>query len=130
MNSRKQAPERLAALYGGIMAPPDNEQRKKDSRQWPADSLEGMPPKKRRFIVWWLVFSILLYPVAAFPLELLGLPRFVAVLLAFLIFFVVAIPVIRGARRERRELLQVEYNERPEHEAPRPPALDAKPPAE
>jgi hypothetical protein len=107
------------------MAPPENEPSEKDSRQWPADSLEGMPPKKRRFIVWWLVFSCLLYPVVAFPLKLLGVPWFVAVLLAFLIFFVVAIPVIRAARREHRELLHAEHNERPENEAPRPPAPDA-----
>lgn len=116
---------RLAALYGGIMAHLDNEHGKKGSRQWPADSLEGMPPRRRRFIVWWLVFSILLYPVVAFPLQLLGLPRFVAVLLAFLVFFVVAVPVIRAARSERRELLQTEHNERSDNEAPRPPAPDA-----
>ncbi|MDQ0241413.1 hypothetical protein [Arthrobacter bambusae] len=107
------------------MAEPENEPSKKDSRQWPADSLEGMPPKKRRFIVWWLVFSFLLYPVVAFPLHLLGAPWFVAVPLAFLIFFVVAIPVMRAARRERLELLQGEHNERPGNEAPRPPTPDA-----
>jgi hypothetical protein len=93
------------------MTLPENEPSGKDSRRWPADSLEGMPPKKRRFIVWWLVFSCLLYPVVAFPLKLLGVPWFPAVLLAFLIFFVGAIPVIRAARKERRESLHPEHRE-------------------
>lgn len=77
-----------------------------------------MPPKKRRFIVWWLVFSCLLYPVVAFPLKLIGVPYSIAVLLSFLVFFVVAIPVIRAARREKRELFQTKDEELPENDAP------------
>lgn len=109
---------RICTLYAGVMALPEKEPLKKDIRQWPADSLEGMPPKKRRFIVWWLLFSCLLYPVVAFPLRLIGVPYFIAVIISFLIFFVVAIPVIRAARREKRELFNAKDEEPSENDAP------------
>ncbi|WP_434619904.1 hypothetical protein [Arthrobacter sp. A5] len=85
----------------------------------------GDAAEKRRFIVWWLVFSCVLYQVVAFPLKLIGVPWFWAVFLAFLIFFVVAIPVIRAARSGHRELHPAKDDDPPEHEAPRCTAPDA-----
>lgn len=98
----------LVALYADPMGSLDDEPPNEGPRQWPADSLEGMPPKKRRLIVWWLVFSCLLYPVVAFPLELLGVPLGLTIALAFLVFLIAAIPIIRSARKERHTLHNLE----------------------
>jgi hypothetical protein len=114
----------LVALYADPMGSLDDEPSKKGRRQWPADSLEGMPPKKRRLIVWWLLFSCLLYPIVAFPLRLLGVPLGLAIALAFLVFFIAAIPIIRPAWKERRTLHDLDHDDHQGHEYPDRPAPD------
>lgn len=71
---------------------------------WPSDSLEGMPPKRRRLVVWGLLWLMILNFVLRSALDAVGIPEpwlsvaFAAVLTA------VFVPLVRGVVTETREL--------------------------
>ncbi|WP_230010933.1 hypothetical protein [Microbacterium sp. Bi128] len=73
-------------------------------QSWPSDSLEGMPPKRRRLVVWGLLWLFLLSGVLQGVLSAVGIPEpwrsvvFAAALAA------VFVPLIRGAAAETRAL--------------------------
>lgn len=71
---------------------------------WPADSLEGMPPKRRRLVVWGLWLFMLLSIVLSSVLEAADVPepgRSLVVLVGVAAFFG---PLLRGAIMETRQL--------------------------
>jgi hypothetical protein len=73
-------------------------------QSWPADSLEGMPPKRRRLAVWVLWWLIILSVVPEIVLDALRVPQpwrsfaYAAVVVA------IFAPLIRGAVDETRTL--------------------------
>lgn len=73
-------------------------------QSWPSDSLEGMPPKRRRLVVWGLLWLFLLSSVLQSVLSAAGMPepwRSVVLAAALAAVFV---PLIRGAITETRAL--------------------------
>ena len=44
-------------------------------QSWPSDSLEGMPPKRRRLVVWGLLWLFLLSGVLQGVLSAVGIPE-------------------------------------------------------
>jgi len=72
-------------------------------QSWPSDSLEGMPPKRRRLVVWgllWLFLSSLLDSI----LEALGVPELWRPVLLAAALAAVFVPLVRGAIAETRAL--------------------------
>jgi hypothetical protein len=73
-------------------------------QSWPSDSLEGMPPKRRRLVVWVLWWLIILSVVPEIVLDALRVPQpwrsfaYTAVVVA------IFAPLIRGAVDETRAL--------------------------
>jgi len=73
-------------------------------QSWPSDSLEGMPPTRRRLVVWGLLWLMFLNFVLRSALDAAGIPEpwlsvaFAAVVAA------VFVPLIRGVVSETRAL--------------------------
>lgn len=73
-------------------------------QSWPSDSLEGMPPKRRRLVVWGMLWLFLLSSLLQSVLGAVGMPEpWRSVLLAAALA-AVFIPLIRGATTETRAL--------------------------
>jgi hypothetical protein len=78
--------------------------KKYEWQSWPADSLEGMPPKRRRLVVWvlwWLIILSGVLQVALDAAEILPPWRSFAYAVVVVSIFV---PLIRGAVDETRAL--------------------------
>ena len=73
-------------------------------QSWPSDSLDGMPPKRRRLVVWALLWLIILSGVLQATLDAADIAQpwrsitYTAVLVA------IFAPLIRGAVTETRAL--------------------------
>jgi len=81
-----------------------NDGNKYEWQSWPADSLEGMPPKHRRLVVWGLLWVMLLNFVMRTVLDALGIPEPWASLVLLAVLAAVFIPLIRGSASETRSL--------------------------
>lgn len=73
-------------------------------QSWPPDSLEGMPPKRRRLAVWGLWWFLLLGVLLGSVLDSANVPQPWRTLLAVAALAVVFGPLIRGAVLETRKL--------------------------
>jgi hypothetical protein len=73
------------------------------AQRWPADSLEGMPPKKRRLIVWALLWFFPLETVAALILRWSGLSSFATSLGVTVLTAAIFIPLGRAACLELQQ---------------------------
>lgn len=73
-------------------------------QSWPPDSLEGMPPKRRRLAVWALFWFILLGSVVGYGLEGLGVAEPWRSLLVAAVMAAIFAPLIRGVVLEARQL--------------------------
>ncbi|WP_146033070.1 hypothetical protein [Arthrobacter sp. AFG20] len=73
-------------------------------QSWPHDSLEGMPPKRRRLVAWGLLWFLILGSVVGGILSWLGLSEPWRSLLITFVLAAVFIPLIRGAVLEGRQL--------------------------
>jgi hypothetical protein len=71
-------------------------------RQWPADSLEGMPPKRKRFIVW-VLLAWFLFPFPGMVLRAAGLPDFATTLVVTAAVAAIFIPLGRAAWQELQQ---------------------------
>src|SRR5688572_14246134 len=71
----------------------------------PPDSLEGMPPKRRRLVGWTMVFwFILLAGLLGYAAEAVGVAQRWRSLLVAAVLAAFFIPLIRGAVLETRQL--------------------------
>lgn len=77
-----------------------NDGNKYEWQSWPIDSLEGMPPKHRRLVVWGLLWVMFLNFVLRIILDALGLTEPWSSLVLAAVF----IPLIRGSASETRAL--------------------------
>ncbi|MBT2521857.1 hypothetical protein [Arthrobacter sp. ISL-28] len=74
-------------------------------QSWPPDSLEGMPPKRRRLVGWTVVFwFILLGGLLGPAAEAAGIAQPWRSLLVAAVLAAVFVPLIRGAVLETRQL--------------------------
>ncbi|MFJ5696618.1 hypothetical protein [Arthrobacter sp. NPDC093139] len=73
-------------------------------QSWPPDSLEGMPPKRRRLAGWALFWFILLGSVVGYGLEGLGVAEPWRSLLVAAVMAAIFVPLIRAAVLEARQL--------------------------
>ncbi|MFJ5700236.1 hypothetical protein [Arthrobacter sp. NPDC093139] len=74
-------------------------------QSWPPDSLEGMPPKRRRLAEWALFFwFVLLGGLLGSALEAVGVPQPWRALLVLAVLAAVFVPLIRAAVLETRQL--------------------------
>ena len=73
-------------------------------RSWPSNSLEGMPPKRRRLAGWVLLWFLLLNVVPTFVLDILGILQPWRSIVFAAVMAAVFGPLIRGAVRETRAL--------------------------
>ena len=73
-------------------------------QSWPSDSLEGMPPKRRRLVVWGLWWFLLLGALLGSALDAANVPQPWRTLLAVAGLAAVFGPLIRGAAIETRKL--------------------------
>lgn len=74
-------------------------------QSWPPDSLEGMPPKRRRLVGWTMVFwFILLAGLLGYAAGAVGVAQPWRPLLVAAVLAAVFIPLIRGAVLETRQL--------------------------
>mgnify|MGYP000385927106 CR=1 FL=1 len=73
-------------------------------QSWPSDSLEGMPPKRRRLVVWALLWLMVLNFVLRLALEAVGMPEPWLSLVFAAILGAVFVPLFRGAITETRAL--------------------------
>lgn len=74
-------------------------------QSWPPDSLEGMPPKRRRLAGWALAFwFFLLAGLLGSAFEAAGVPQPWRALLVAAVLAAVFIPLIRAAVLETRQL--------------------------
>jgi hypothetical protein len=73
-------------------------------QSWPPDSLEGMPPKRRRLAGWAILWFIILGSLLASALEALGVPEPWRSLLVGAGLAAVFVPLIRSAALEARQL--------------------------
>jgi hypothetical protein len=74
----------------------------REAPRWPADSLEGMPPKRKRLIVWGLLGYFLLQFIAI-GLRAAGLPRVVTMLVVVAAVAAIFIPLGRAAWLELQQ---------------------------
>jgi hypothetical protein len=77
---------------------------KDDWRAWPPESLEGMPPKRRRLAGWALAWLFLILPLLGIALQAAGLSEGLSRLLAFGAAAVFLVPMVRAVHRETRQL--------------------------
>lgn len=75
-----------------------------DWKSWPPDSLDGMPPKRRRLVAWALVWFFFVQSIAADVLLSIGLPLILTTLIGLVITLAVFGPLLHGARQETRQL--------------------------
>ena len=73
-------------------------------QSWPPDSLEGMPPKRRRLAGWAVFWFILLGGLFGSAVESVGVPQPWRPLLVAAVLAAVFIPLIRSAVLETRQL--------------------------
>ncbi|MFC9350454.1 hypothetical protein [Arthrobacter sp. NPDC057013] len=73
-------------------------------QSWPPDSLEGMPPKRRRLVGWGLLWFLFMSWLVATVLEAAGIPEPWSSLLTAIAVVAVFGPLIRGAVQETRQL--------------------------
>jgi hypothetical protein len=77
---------------------------KYDWQSWPADSLEGMPPKRRRLVVWGLWWFLFLGVLLGSVLDAAKVPQPWRTLLVIAGIAALFGPLIRGAMIETRQL--------------------------
>jgi hypothetical protein len=73
-------------------------------QSWPPDSLEGMPPKRRRLVVWGLLCFFLLGALLDAALQTVKVPQPWSTLVAFMVLGAVLVPLVRAAASEARSL--------------------------
>jgi hypothetical protein len=73
-------------------------------QSWPSDSLEGMPPKRRRLVVWGLLWLMVLNFVLRLALDAVGIPEPWLSLIFAAVLAAVFVPLVRGAITETRAL--------------------------
>jgi hypothetical protein len=73
-------------------------------QSWPSDSLEGMPPKRRRLVGWGLLWFLLLGSVLGSVLRAAGIPEPWQSILAVVALAAVFGPLIRSAVKETQRL--------------------------
>jgi MFS family permease len=77
-------------------------------QSWPPDSLEGMPPKRRRLagwaIFWFIILGSLLGSLLGSALEAFGVPEPWRSALLAAVLAAVFVPLIRAAASEARQL--------------------------
>lgn len=78
--------------------------KKYEWQSWPSDSLEGMPPKRRRLVVWGLWWFLFLGVLLGSVLEAANVPQPWRTLLAIAGIAALFGPLIRGAMIETRKL--------------------------
>jgi hypothetical protein len=78
--------------------------KKYEWQSWPTDSLEGMPPKRRRLVVWVLWWLIILSGVLQVALDAARLPQPWRSLAYTAVVVAIFAPLIRGAVSETRAL--------------------------
>jgi hypothetical protein len=81
-----------------------NDGNKYDWQSWPPDSLEGMPPKRRRLIVWAFLWLFLVGWLLGLGLQAAGVPQLWRSLLAVAVPAAVFAPLVRAAVLEARQL--------------------------
>lgn len=83
----------------------DNDGNKYEWQSWPPDSLEGMPPKRRRLAGWAVIFWFLLLGGLLGPaFEAVGVAQPWRSLLVAAVLAAVFIPLIQAAILETRQL--------------------------
>ena len=80
------------------------EAKKYEWQSWPPDSLEGMPPRRRRLVAWGLLWFLILGPVVGGILSAIGLSEPWRSLLVTGVLAAVFVPLIRAAVLEDRQL--------------------------
>lgn len=80
------------------------ESNKYEWQDWPPDSLNGMPPKRRRLVVWALLSLLFVGLLLDAVLEAAGITQPWHSLLAAAVLAAVFGPLIRGAILEARQL--------------------------
>jgi len=78
--------------------------KKYEWQSWPSDSLEGMPPKRRRLVVWGLWWFLFLGVLLGSVLDAANVPQPWRTLLAIAGIAALFGPLIRGAMVETRKL--------------------------
>ena len=78
--------------------------KKYEWQSWPSDSLEGMPPKHRRLVVWGLLWVMVLNFVLRIVLDALGIPEPWSSVVLAAVLAAVFIPLVRGSASETRAL--------------------------
>ena len=73
-------------------------------QSWPPDSLEGMPPKRRRLAGWAIFWFIILGSLLGSILEAIGVPEPWRAVLVAAVLAAVFVPLIRAATLETRQL--------------------------
>jgi hypothetical protein len=73
-------------------------------QSWPSDSLEGMPPKRRRLAAWGLLWFLLIGWLLGEVLEAVGIMQPWRAVIALTALIAVFGPLIRGAVMETRQL--------------------------
>lgn len=73
-------------------------------QSWPSDSLEGMPPKRKRLVVWAFLWLFLLSWLLDLGLEAAGIPQLWRSVLIGATLAAVFIPLLRAAATETRQL--------------------------
>src|SRR4051812_45933808 len=81
-----------------------NDGNKYEWQSWPSDSLEGMPPKHRRLVVWGLLSVMVLNFILRIVLDALGVTEPWSSLVLAAVLAPVFIPLIRGSASETRDL--------------------------
>lgn len=73
-------------------------------QSWPPDSLEGMPPKRRRLAGWAIFWLLILGSLLGSVLEAFGVPEPWRSALVAAVLAAVFVPLIRAAASEARQL--------------------------
>ncbi len=81
-----------------------DDRNKYEWQSWPADSLEGMPPKRRRLAVWALLWFVLLGTVLRSALHSAGIPEPWRSTLLAVVLAAVFVPLVRAAMTETARL--------------------------
>ncbi|MEZ2388342.1 hypothetical protein AB6813_02120 [bacterium RCC_150] len=77
---------------------------KYDWQSCPPDSLDGMPPKRRRLVVWGMLWFYVLGAIVAGVVHFLGVPEPWQTLLVAIVIAVVFWRLVKGAAVEERQL--------------------------
>ena len=81
-----------------------NDGNKYEWQSWPSDSLEGMPPKHRRLVVWGLLWVMFLNFVLWIILDALGVTEPWSSLVLAAVLAAIFVPLVRGSASETRAL--------------------------